>query len=219
MSFTSSAVAHGRAGQSVNAAGRSHTKAGTKAAHFIKKAAEGNDATVAMAKLGIRKTHNPKLKNYCEELERDHLQANERLKPLAKEYGVSIKDKSNLQLKALEKENGAKFDRQFAETMLKDHHKAIRLYERAIHKLQNPAVKRYAETTLPVLERHFQNAETVAKAVGVAPATISRYSRNLPPAVGGVGERSATSQGAGARRLERGSNAGQHNPGSQPFGR
>lgn len=204
--FTTSVRAQSHDTGSANL-GSSTTKADSKTTRFIKEAAEGNDAEIAMAEVGIQKAQNADLKNFCEQLKKDHTEANNQLRPIAQKYGVSVeqelKGKSHREMTKLEKETaGAKFDQRFAEDMLQDHQKDIQMFQRAANEVQETDVKQYAQSMLPKLEQHFQTAQNVAKAVGVDQSTISKYSRNVPTSVGGTSEEPSTSKGAGARDLK-----------------
>ncbi len=190
--------------------GSSSTKADSKTTRFLKEAAEDNDSEIAMAEVGIQKAQNADLKSFCEQLKKDHTQANDQLRPIAQKYGVNVeqelKGKSHREMTKVEKETaGPKFDQQFAEDILRDHQKDIQKFQRAANDLQESDVKQYAQSMLPKLEQHFQTAQNVAKAVGVDQSTISKYSRNVPASVGGTGEENSSSKGAGARDLKRNS--------------
>ncbi len=216
--FATSVQAQSQSSGSANV-GSSQTKADSKTTKFIKEAAEGNEAEIAMAEVGIQRAQNPELKSFCQQLQSDHTKANDQLRPLAQKYGVSIeqpiKGKSHHEMAKLEKESGAKFDQKFAEAMLKDHQKDIQKYQRAANELQDSDVKQYAQTLLPTLEQHFQTAETVAKAVGVDQSTISRYAKNLPGSVGGSADELNTSKGAGSRQLKQDSSSSSYHSGQQ----
>jgi hypothetical protein len=96
----------------------------------------------------------------------------------------------------LEKLNGADFDQQYAKDMLEDHVTDIKKFQKASQQIQDTDVKEYAQTCLPVLQRHLQHAEAAAKAVGVDESTISSITKRLPGAVGGAGENQESGRGA-----------------------
>jgi putative membrane protein len=188
-----------------------------KTTSFIKQVAEDNDAEVAFGELGTRQAQNANLKSFAQQLQRDHMQANDQLRPIAQKYGITLnqelKHKDNRVLTKLGKESGAKFDQEFATEALRMHQKDIDKFQKAVSDLQAPDVRQYAETMLPKLREHFQHAETVAKEVGVDQATISSIEKKLPAGVGGTsseseqGSGSASDQnpkqGAGAKDLQK----------------
>ncbi len=185
-------------------------KVNSSTSRFIKEAARGNDMEISMAEIGARKAQNPELKAFCEQLQQDHTKANDQLKPIAQKYGITLEQSQGRhherELTSLDKEQaGPKWDQKFATEMLKDHQKDIAKYERAASEVQEPDLKQYVQQTLPVLQQHFQRAETVAKAVGVSDSTISSYAKKLPANVGGTSDQNfGTHQGSGAKDLNNG---------------
>jgi putative membrane protein len=191
-------------------------KADHKTTSFIKDAARDNELELALTEIGNRKAQNPELKSFIQDMQQDHTLAKQQLQPLAQKYGVALdetalKEKAQKAAGKLENEFGAEFDKKFSELALKLHQKDIEKYHDAANNLQTPDVRQYAQDMLPKLRQHFQHATTVASAVGVDQATITSYTKKLPPAVGGSelddqGMRSKphdaskeTGQGAGAR--------------------
>ncbi len=191
----------------------SENKADSKTTHFIKEAARDNDMEVALGEVGARKATNPDLKAFAQQLQQDHMQANQELQPIAQKYGVTIDQstgKGGHEVSKFEKENsGAKWDQKFATEMLKSHEKDISKFQKAASELQAQDVRQYAQTMLPKLRQHFEHAETVAKAVGVDQSTISRYANKVGNAMGGTmggtSDQFQSQQGAGGSELQNGS--------------
>jgi predicted outer membrane protein len=78
--------------------------------------------------------------------------------------------------------SGAQFDRAFVSHMITGHQQAIRKFEMASENLQDPALKKYAEKTLPVLREHLRMAQELQSQVGTwsdAGATNSMYSSSM----------------------------------------
>ena len=63
-----------------------------------------------------------------------------------------------------QKLKGAAFDRRFAHEMIVGHTKAIEVYKKEAAEAQNPALKSYAETALPTLQKHLDGAKSLEKA-------------------------------------------------------
>lgn len=198
-------------------------KSSPQAQKFLKDAARGNDLEVALAEVGTRKAQNPELKSFSQQMQQDHMQLNQQLKPMAQQYGVtmdqSLNSRDQKELTKLENESPTKFDQELATRFLREHSKAIKEYERASQEALPADVKQFAQTTLPKLQQHFQHAQEVAKAVGVDQATISSYSKGLPEGVGGTGtaQEPETGTGAGAK-TEKGAGAKQLEQGTKPPG-
>jgi putative membrane protein len=185
------------------------TAAGDPTTAFINQAARENNKEIALTGVGARKAQSPELRAFAQQLQNDHVQANKNLQPIAQKYGVSIDqpltktDQAEL-AKFQNMSGGTQFDQQFSTQLLKDHQQAIATYENATKQVQAPDVRQYAENTLPMLLQHSQQAETVARDVGVDQATISAIVKAPPEAVGGTSDTSETTKGAGARKMEQG---------------
>lgn len=186
---------------------------------FIRQAARGNDMEVALAEIGVRKAQNPDLKTFCQDVQKEHLQANNQLKPLAQQYGVPVDqtltptDRQALQ-KFEQMSRGPQFDQQLATELLRQHEKAIQQYEQALQQGMPTDVNQYASSTLPTLQQHLQHGVTVASTVGVDQATIAAVTvaavtggtAQVPePNYGGTWK---TEKGAGARQLMQGMQGG-----------
>jgi putative membrane protein len=132
---------------------------------FIKEAIEGNLAEVKMGELSQQKGDESDVKTYGQMLVKDHGAANEKAKAAAQSAGVtppsSPSAKQQKTYDMLSKLSGEKFDRQFAEHMIKDHKTAISEYTKAA-KGAGP-IAEYAKATLPTLKEHLQKAQALQK--------------------------------------------------------
>lgn len=166
---------------------------------FIKEALKDNQTEIDLGALGAEKAQNADLKKFCQEIQKDHTQANQELQPLATKYGISTETSKTHEVNKFEKENaGAEFDKKLATEMLKSHQKDISKFEKAANKVQEADVKQYAENMLPKLRQHLQHAETVARSVGVDQSTISSV-MSKTPAVGGTSESQESTTGTSGK--------------------
>jgi putative membrane protein len=67
-------------------------------------------------------------------------------------------------IEPFQKLKGAAFDRKYVQEMTAGHMKAIATYKKESEDAQNPAIKSYAATALPVLQKHLDAAKELAKA-------------------------------------------------------
>jgi putative membrane protein len=181
-------------------AGAADTSISTKGADFVKEAAQGNQSEIATAQLAEQKSQNSEVKDLAQMIQTDHQQAQEKLQTIAQAHGITLDttpgwSQRRAQSK-LEKLNGADFDQQYAKDMLEDHVTDIKKFQKASQQIQDTDVKEYVQTCLPVLQKHLQQAEAAAKAVGVDQSTISSITKRLPGAVGGTGENQESGSGA-----------------------
>jgi putative membrane protein len=143
---------------------------------FMKEAAEGGMAEVALGQLAAEKASSSEVKKFGQRMVDDHSKANDELKQLASQknvdlpQGLSAKDKATKA--TLEKLSGEQFDQAYMKDMVKDHKKDVSDFRRESKSAQDPDVKRFAAKTLPTLEDHLKQAESIAP-----PTTASASAR------------------------------------------
>jgi putative membrane protein len=135
---------------------------------FFEKAAAGGMFEVEAGKLAESKGQTAEVKSFGSMLVKDHSAANEELKALAGKKGVTLptalpKDMQK-KIAKLSKED-KKFDHEFVEDVgLHDHKKDISLFEKTAKNSKDADIKAFASKTLPTLQAHHQQAETLKKA-------------------------------------------------------
>jgi putative membrane protein len=138
--------------------------------HFMDKAAQGGMAEVELGQLAQQNAQNPDVKAFGQRMVTDHSKANDQLKQLAAQEGVSLPttlDSKDQATKArLEKLHGAAFDKAYMQDMVKDHKKDVAEFKHASNSAKTPALRDWAQQTTPTLESHLQEAEKVAPQVG-----------------------------------------------------
>jgi putative membrane protein len=137
---------------------------------FVKKAAEGGLAEVAMAKLAQQKAASDEVKAFAAKLEKDHTQANTELKQVAAQKNVTLPDAPSKmhqgkhdKLSAL---SGAAFDKAYVAAMVEEHQKDVREFSRAASSSADADIKAFAAKTLPTLKEHLQQVQELSKTVG-----------------------------------------------------
>jgi putative membrane protein len=135
-------------------------------ATFIKKAASGGIAEVEFGRLATDKASKPEVKQFGQRMIDDHSKANDQLKQVAAAkhvtlpQSISAKDKATkAQLEAL---SGEEFDRAYMEDMVKDHKQDVAEFQRASKSALDPQIKDWASQTLPTLQDHLKQAQTIA---------------------------------------------------------
>jgi putative membrane protein len=139
---------------------------------FVKKAADGGMAEVALAKLAQTKASNAEVKAFAQKLEQDHSKANDELKTLAQSKQVTLPNAPSKMHQTkedkLSKLSGAAFDRAYIADMLADHKKDVAEFERQSTHAADADVKAFAAKTLPTLKDHLQQVEQLSKTIGRA---------------------------------------------------
>lgn len=131
---------------------------------FARKASEDNAKEIALGKIATDNGHSDATRQFGQRLVQDHSKANQQLKALAQRKGLDLSPPSPKQGKTAQKfrqMQGADFDRAFADYMVKDHKKGIELYRKEASQGRDADLQAYARDTLPVLETHLQNAQSL----------------------------------------------------------
>ncbi|HSN19588.1 MAG TPA: DUF4142 domain-containing protein [Usitatibacter sp.] len=157
-----------------SATGRSQPGGKSSLSHsdrkFIEEAAKGGMAEVELAKLAQERASSPEVKQFARRMEQDHSKANEQLRTLAQEKGVTMpagpRLAENHEVSKLSKLQGRDFDREYMDHMVKDHREDVKEFGKQAQKAKDPDVRSFAQQTSPKLEEHLQLAENADAAVG-----------------------------------------------------
>jgi putative membrane protein len=143
---------------------------------FVRDAAEGGMAEVELGKLAAEKGSSQDVKNFGQRMVDDHSKANDQLKQIASNEGVTLPEKLDAKDRALKTRlsrlSGENFDRVYMENMVRDHKKDVADFQKESTSGSDPAVKQFASQTLPTLQQHLQQAESIAP--------NAKMSRNMP---------------------------------------
>lgn len=98
----------------------------------------------------------------------DHTQDYQQLQSLAQQANLTVPtaidaEHNKKMIEPFQKLKGAAFDKKYESEMVAGHQKAIEVYTKEAKDAQNPALKSYAEATLPVLEKHLAGAKDLMK--------------------------------------------------------
>jgi len=130
---------------------------------FVKKAAEAGAAEVDAGRLATQHAGTDEVKKFGEHMQQDHSKANDELKQIAQNKGIAVADspdRSHQRLAhRLEKMDGAQFDRTYMRENVKDHKKAVALFQKEANRGKDPDLRAFAQKTLPELQQHLQMAE------------------------------------------------------------
>ena len=133
---------------------------------FIKKAAQGGLAEVELGKLATEKAASPEVKQFGQRMVDDHGKANDQLKQVASQKGITVPEKLNDKDAAtktrLEKLSGKAFDRAYMQDMVADHTKDVSEFRTESKSAKDPDVKSFASQTLPTLKDHLKEAKSIA---------------------------------------------------------
>lgn len=132
---------------------------------FLKRANAGNLAEIQLGQLAIQRAESAEVKAFGNRMIRDHTAANDGVKRLAAEHGITLPDQLPPEEKA-EKDRlgnlrGAEFDSAYLAAMLKDHKRDLAEFRRESKTLNDPELKDLAVKQLPALQNHLKQAESI----------------------------------------------------------
>ena len=137
---------------------------------FVSKAATGGMAEVELGKLAADKASDPDVKAFGQRMVDDHSKANDKLKQIATDKGVTVptalKGAEKTLYDKLSKASGAEFDKMYMHHMVTDHQTDVKEFEKESKSGKDTDVKQFATDTLPTLREHLQMAQTTATKVG-----------------------------------------------------
>jgi putative membrane protein len=139
---------------------------------FAMKAAQGGLAEVELGRLATEKASSDEVKKFGQRMVDDHSKANDELKSEAQKKNITLPSSVDAKDKALmdrlSKLSGAAFDRAYMSAMVKDHRTDVAEFQNEASNGHDADLKAWAAKTLPTLQDHLKQAESVDQAVGTS---------------------------------------------------
>lgn len=134
---------------------------------FIKMAAYSGLAEVTDGHLA-EQMGDASIKQIGTQMVTDHTKANDQLTTLSQQLGDPAPTQTSSKYRAmtaeLQKTSGSAFDSMYLKQQLLGHEKTIALFKKEISSGSNPALKSFAQTTLPVIEQHLAMIKSAQQA-------------------------------------------------------
>jgi len=125
---------------------------------FVRKAAVGGMAEVALAKLALTKTSSTKIKEFANMMITDHGKANDELKSIAKTKNVmlpaDVDAEHQKKMDDLSAKSGSDFDKAYVSAMVDGHKKTLDLMKDEAMNGKDADFKGFAAKTAPVVQMH-----------------------------------------------------------------
>src|SRR5438874_13082666 len=120
---------------------------------FMKKAEKGGMMEVAMGNLAAQNGQSDDVKSFGKRMVTDHSKANNELKSIASQKGVTLPGK----------EPTLKWDsdKVYVNMMVKDHEKDLAEFQEEAKTGSDPEVKKFAEDTAKVVQEHLELAKEI----------------------------------------------------------
>jgi len=136
---------------------------------FVTKASQGGTAEVSLGQMAAAKATNNDVKEFGNRMVTDHSKANDELKQLAANKGITLPTEPGADEKktedALSAKSGKAFDKAYMTDMVKDHEKDVAEFQKESKDAQDPDLKAWVTRTLPTLQDHLKMAKQVASKV------------------------------------------------------
>jgi putative membrane protein len=134
---------------------------------FMMAAAQGGMVEVKLGEIAAKKATKPDIKEFGAMMVTDHSKANSELQAIAsKNGGVTLPSKLDAahqeKVDKISNLSGEQFDKTYVSEMVKDHEKVAGEFEKASKTAQNPELKSFAATTLPVIKNHLKHIKAIA---------------------------------------------------------
>lgn len=131
---------------------------------FLEDAAKSGMAEVSISQVALARSANPQVKEFAQMMVSDHSGANTQVMALAAEKGVTLPaDKTDVE--KWQKRDAKDFDQEYIDKMIADHKHAVDLFEKESKNGDDPALKSFAQKTLPTLMAHLDKAKELKKMV------------------------------------------------------
>lgn len=184
-------------------------KSGNPDALFMTETAHMSHAEIAASQMALKKSTNPQVKQFAQQMITDHTQGNQQLMQLAQQKGVAIpKRPDELHTKAaaaMMNMEGTTFDKEYMSCMTSDHAKLLSSVEDKAAGATDPDVRAYAASQLPIVRGHYHMALQLNRALGGAATgggmasggeSMGGHHMTTPSGSGASGMRSGTGTGS-----------------------
>jgi putative membrane protein len=139
---------------------------------FATEAAQGGLMEVRLGELAQQQAKSTEVKDFGQRMVDDHGQANDKLKQIAGQKDIELPQDLSEDAQAtyddLQGKSGAEFDKAYMDEMVSDHEDDVAAFEDYVENAQAPALRTFAEETLPTLKEHLELAKETQEQVATA---------------------------------------------------
>jgi putative membrane protein len=136
---------------------------------FVKKAAKGGLMEVQLGTIAAQRASSSEVKQFGQMMVDEHSKANQQLMEIAAEKNIQLPRQldSDQQetIQDFSKKSGSEFDSDYMSHMVDDHQEDIDVFKEQAEEGRDPALKQFASTTVPKLEKHLQKAKQIEQKV------------------------------------------------------
>ena len=132
---------------------------------FFQKATQTGLAEIVVGKLAQTKASRESVRQFGAMMVKDHGDANDKLKSIARTKGITLPEEPDLkhtaQAELLGQQVGPDFDRAYIDAQIKDHKEAEALLQAEIALGKDADAKAFAQEILPKVQAHLKAIETI----------------------------------------------------------
>ena len=132
---------------------------------FVLKASAGGMAEIHLGQIAQGRAGSEQVRAFAQRMIADHGQANDALAEIATARGTAPPDQPPVDVRtvaqAMEAYEGEDFDQVYVVEQVGAHAVAIALFRHAAEHAAAPELRAFASEHLPVIERHYQEAQTL----------------------------------------------------------
>lgn len=134
-------------------------------AKFMMMAATSDMNEISLSNVALQKSSNDDVKKFAQMMIDDHTKSSDMLKPIAMSKNVTLPSSPDAKHQAamtkLQAMSGAMFDKEYIKMMVKDHQKAVAMFQKESTGGKDADAKAFASTTLPVIQGHLTMAQSM----------------------------------------------------------
>ncbi len=137
----------------------------TTAKHFLTVASIGNLQEVSAGQIAAQKAKRADVREFGQMMVKDHNQAEQQLVQVAKSKGINLSPAATggIQPDLNLKNAGDNFDKLYVHAMVNSHRNTVEMFEKYATTGKNPAVRAFAQQTLPTLKAHLDAVKALDK--------------------------------------------------------
>ncbi|MBO9640841.1 DUF4142 domain-containing protein [Siphonobacter aquaeclarae] len=132
-------------------------------ADFAMKASAGGLLEVELGKLAQQKSASAKVKEFGAMMEKDHTQANDKLKAIADAKSIilpgRLDESGQKHFDELSKLSGKEFDKKYINLMVDDHEEDLKLFNKAAQDAKDPDLKNFATDVSGKVQEHLNHVK------------------------------------------------------------
>ena len=144
---------------------------------FLMNADESNSAEITASQMALKKSKNPDVKAYAQQMITDHQKLRSDMASLTQQMGVTtpqpLNDTHKAEAKRLAALSGKSFDMEYVKTMDQDHHKTLSMFKNEVATTTNPDLKTAVTQGQSVIEQHTDMADQMAQKMNVTTGMTS----------------------------------------------